>query len=100
MTIAAMKDLLRGRVFGALWLALAMLSAIAIAAPAIGRADPNCAEGFAWSVDLHQCVPEVPAVNGPGGPAGPSSPGGVAQSSEPGAPEVPGEPGLPGYSGP
>lgn len=91
MTIAAMKELLRGRVFGALGLALAMLSAIAIAAPAIGRADPNCAEGFTWSVDLHQCVPLVPAVNGPGGPAGSSEPGGVAGS---------GEPGLPGYTGP
>ena len=100
MTIAAMKDRVRSWAFGAFGLALAMLPAIAIAAPAIGRADPNCAGGFAWSVDLHQCVPLVPAVNGPGGPAGPSEPGGLAGSGETGGPEVPGESGAPGDSGP
>ncbi|WP_156659795.1 hypothetical protein, partial [Mycobacterium sp. 852002-53434_SCH5985345] len=63
------KQLVRVWAFGAFALGLAMLPAVA--APAIGRADPNCAAGFVWSVDLHQCVPWVPAVNGGGAAGGP-----------------------------
>ncbi|BBY01597.1 hypothetical protein MSEO_20960 [Mycobacterium seoulense] len=96
MTISAMSAV-RGWAFGAVGLALAMLAAIAISAPAIGRADPNCAAGFVWSVDQNQCVPGVPAVNGPGGPGGPGEPGGAGVPSGSGGP---GDPGAPGNLGP
>ncbi len=91
MRIAAMTHLRRGWACGAFALMLTALPAIA--APAIGRADPNCAEGFVWSVDLHQCVPAVPAVNGPGGPGGPSAPGGVGGPGGLGGPGGPSGPG-------
>jgi hypothetical protein len=58
---------------GAFAFALAGLPAIVIAEPAISHADdpPPCAPGWAWSVDLNQCVFVLPAANGPGGPGGP-----------------------------
>lgn len=97
MTIAAMKDSVRCRAFGTVGFALAMLAAIAISAPAIGRADPNCAAGFVWSVDQNQCVPGVSAANGPGGPAGPGEPGSPGGPGAPGSPDGPG--GLGGSGG-
>ena len=45
MTIAAVKHRVRGRACGAFALASVMLPAIAISAPAIGRADPDCGPG-------------------------------------------------------
>lgn len=92
MRIAATKRLLWGCAFA---LALTALPAIAISAPAVSRADPNCAEGFVWSVDLHQCVPGVPAVNGPGGPAV-NGPGGLGGPGGPGGLGGPGGPNGPG----
>lgn len=89
MAIAAMKDLLRGRVFGAIALASVMLPAIAISVPAIGRADPDCGPGFVWSRSLGQCVLWVPGANAPAGPVGPGGPGPTGGPVGPGAPGVP-----------
>lgn len=86
MTIAAVKRRVRGRAFGAVSLALAVLP---ILAPAIGRADPDCGPGFVWSRSLSQCVLWVPAANGPAAPVGPGGPGATGGPVGPGAPGVP-----------
>lgn len=71
---------------GAFALALAGLPAVAIAGPAVSRADdpPPCGPGWVWSVDLNQCVFWLPAANGPGGPGGPGAPGSPAGPGGPG----------------
>ena len=71
--------LLRRCAVGVFALVLAGLPTTWLAAPAVSRADGECAPGWAWSVELNQCVFVLPAANGPGGP-------GV-----PGAPAVPGD---------
>lgn len=53
---------------GAIVLASSVLPAMVV--PAISRAD-DCAPGWAWSVQLNECVFVAPAANGPGGPGGP-----------------------------
>ncbi len=83
MTTAARKHLVRCWASGAFAFTLAMLPAITISAPAIGRADPICPPGFVWSGFLNQCVVWVPSANGPAAPVGPRGPGSPGLPTDP-----------------
>jgi hypothetical protein len=75
------RALLRRCAVGVFALVLAGLPTTWLAAPAVSRADGECAPGWAWSVELNQCVFVLPAANGPGGPGGP---GDRADPADPG----------------
>ncbi|WP_155769569.1 hypothetical protein, partial [Mycobacterium asiaticum] len=63
-----MGRLLRRCAIGVFVLAATVLPAFVT--PAVSRAD-DCAPGWAWSVELNECIFVLPAANGPGGPGGP-----------------------------
>jgi hypothetical protein len=66
-----MSHFLRRCAIGVFALASAGLPVTGLVAPAISRADDDCAPGWVWIPDLNQCVFLLPAANGPGRPGGP-----------------------------
>ena len=62
-----MVRFLRQCAIGAMILAFSVLPAFVM--PATSRAD-ECGPGWAWSVELNECVFVAPAANGPGGSDG------------------------------